>query len=294
MTQVIHRIPPKMTTDAWHVIVIGAGGTGSALLPFLARLHHAMLALGHPGGIDCTVYDDDVVSETNVGRQAFYPNDVGQHKAPLLVTRINTLMGTRWDALTRRVGDGDVLCADMVVSCVDTRAARAAIVKAFAIGGGGYYLDCGNDTDRGQVILGEIRSATSESERLAHAGELLPDLLNPSLDKDDDTPSCSMAEALAKQSLVINQAIAVQAYNLLWTLFRTGTLSFNGVFVNLRTGRTNPLPCDTDAWLRFGYSTKKAKSPNEEERELDSDHERERFKAAEARRYRFGMMSSNV
>jgi len=62
-----------------------------------------------------------------------------------------------------------------------------------------------------------------------------------------------MAEALSRQSLVINQAIAVQAFNLLWTLFRTGTLSYSAVFVNLATGRTNPVPIDPAAWGRFGY-----------------------------------------
>lgn len=62
-----------------------------------------------------------------------------------------------------------------------------------------------------------------------------------------------MAEALSKQSLVINQAIAVQAFNMLWSFYRTGTLPFSGVYVNLATGRTNPVPVDPEAWARFGY-----------------------------------------
>src|SRR5262249_25643390 len=162
-------------------------------------------------------------------------------------------------AVTQRITKASVLRANLVVSCVDTRAARAAIVQAFTCGGGGYYLDCGNDADRGQVILGEVAKASAA--RLPHAGDLLPGLLKAELDKGDDTPSCSMADALRKQSLVINQAIAAQAYNLLWTLFRTGTVSFNGVFVNLKTGRTNPLPCDTEAWARLGYSSDRPKRP---------------------------------
>jgi len=54
--------------------------------------------------------------------------------------------------------------------------------------------------------------------------------------------------------LVINQAIAVQAFNLLWTMFRTGAVPFSGVFVNLATGRTNPIPIDPSVWARFGYT----------------------------------------
>jgi PRTRC genetic system ThiF family protein len=247
-----HRIPSRMTSHAWNVVVVGAGGTGSALLPNLARLHHAMLELGHPGGIECTVYDDDTVSETNVGRQGFYPVDVGQHKAPLLVNRLNNLMGTRWHAVTRRIDSKDRFVCDLVVGCVDTRAARKAILGAMQRGTGGYYLDCGNESDSGQVILGQVRGKASE--RLPHVGDLFPDLLNPKGDKTDTTPSCSMADALRKQSLVINQAISVQAYNLLWTLFRTGTLNYSGVFVNLKTGRNSPLPIDPAAWERFGYA----------------------------------------
>jgi PRTRC genetic system ThiF family protein len=252
MTQPIrHLIPQLMVQRPWQVVVVGAGGTGSAFLPSLARLHHAMIELGHPGGIECTVFDDDTVSETNVGRQGFYPNDVGQYKALLLVNRLNNLMGTDWVAEPRRVDSRVSLVADIVVGCVDSRRARHSIVQAAKRGRCSYYLDCGNETDRGQVILGEF--GTARHDRLPHVGDLFPDLLNPKNDKDDDTPSCSMADALRKQSLVINQAISVQAFNLLWTLFRTGSLDFSGVFVNLTTGRTNPIPIDPAAWARFGY-----------------------------------------
>ncbi|WP_229013574.1 PRTRC system ThiF family protein [Paraburkholderia gardini] len=246
-----HAIPPEMVQRAWKVAVVGAGGTGSAFLPSLARLHHAMIELGHPGGIECTVFDDDTVSETNVGRQGFYPNDVGQHKALLMVNRLNNLMGTEWLAEPRRIDARETLYADIVVGCVDSRHARHAIVRAAERGRCAYYLDCGNETDRGQVILGEFGKA--RHDRLPHVGDLFPDLLDAKKDRGDDTPSCSMADALRKQSLVINQAISVQAFNLLWTLFRTGSLSFSGVFVNLATGRTNPIPIDPAAWVRFGY-----------------------------------------
>ena len=85
---------------------------------------------GHPGGIDCTVFDDDTVSPTNVGRQGFYPNDVGEYKASLIVNRLNALMGTDWRAETRRFGASDPLYnVDLVIGCVDTRAARRAIVR---------------------------------------------------------------------------------------------------------------------------------------------------------------------
>ncbi|MGF6735563.1 PRTRC genetic system ThiF family protein [Paraburkholderia youngii] len=263
MTDAIcHEIPARMVQRPWRVIVVGAGGTGSAVLPALARLHHAMIELGHTGGIECTVYDDDTVSPTNVGRQGFYPNDVGSYKASLIVNRLNMLMGTNWRAVTQRLNGRTALFnVDLVIGCVDTRAARKAILDTVGETHA-YYLDCGNDTDRGQVVLGQTmprRQRTASPDRLPHVGDLFPDLVDPSKDADDDTPSCSMADALRKQSLVINSAIAVQAFNLLWTLFRTGSLKYSGVFVNLTTGRTNPIPIDPAAWARFGYEAPKPK-----------------------------------
>jgi PRTRC genetic system ThiF family protein len=169
----------------------------------------------------------------------------------LLVNRLNLLMGTRWVASPRRIGSQDSFVCDMAIGCVDSRAARKAILGALERGAGGYYLDCGNETDRGQVILGQV--CGKRETRLPHVGDLFPELIDPTGDKADTAPSCSMADALRKQSLVINQAIAVQAFNLLWTLFRTGTLKYSGVFVNLEAGRTNPLPIDPVAWARFGY-----------------------------------------
>jgi sulfur-carrier protein adenylyltransferase/sulfurtransferase len=255
-----HPLPAAMHQRAWHVVVVGAGGTGSAVLPNLARLHHAMIELGHPGGIECTVYDDDTVSPTNVGRQGFYPNDVGEYKAALIVNRLNALMGTNWRAETCRFTQNVALYnVDLVIGCVDTRAARKTIVTA-AQAANVYYLDCGNDTDRGQVVIGQLvhnNEVKKRPERLPHVGELFPDLIDASLDAKDETPSCSMADALRKQSLVINQAIAVQAFNLLWTMFRTGEVPFSGVFVNLATGRTNPILIDPVVWRRFGFNVPK-------------------------------------
>lgn len=126
MTGVVsHALPSRMLERSWNVVVVGAGGTGSAVLPSLARLHHAMVELGHPGGIDCTVFDDDTVSPTNVGRQGFYPNDVGEYKASLIVNQLNALMGTDWRAQTRRFSAIETLYnVDLVIGCVDTRAAR--------------------------------------------------------------------------------------------------------------------------------------------------------------------------
>ena len=254
-----HRLPSHMLERAWKVMVVGAGGTGSAVLPSLARLHHAMIELGHPGGIECTVYDDDTVSPTNVGRQGFYPNDVGEYKASLIVNRLNMLMGTNWRAETRRFDTRRAaLQRRLVIGCVDTRAARRAIV------GAAQHTARITSTAATTRIVAKCHwsvcgksYAHETSGTVAPCGRTVSGTDRREVDDKDETPSCSMADALRKQSLVINQAIAVQAFNLLWTLFRTGAVPFSGVFVNLATGRTNPIPIDPAAWARFGYDAPK-------------------------------------
>jgi hypothetical protein len=94
-------------------------------------------------------------SRTNVGRQGFDPNDVGELKASLIVNRLNALMGTNWRAETQRLTKNvDCYIAVLIIGCVDTRAARGAIAEP-ARDADVYCLNCGNDTDRGQAVIGQ-------------------------------------------------------------------------------------------------------------------------------------------
>jgi PRTRC genetic system ThiF family protein len=251
----IHQLSAELLTREVRVSVIGAGGTGSQMLMGLAQLHTAMIALGHPGGLDVTVIDSDQVSEANVGRQMFYPSDVGLPKASVLVNRINMAMGTGWKADVRRLNASESLRTDLAIGCVDNRLARKAILDSVAHGGGGYWLDLGNRLHDGQVVLGQVpaRWAKPNAERLPHAVDLLPEIADASQEADDDTPSCSLADALEKQSLFVNRGVSLYALNLLWELFRYGQIGYHGVFVNLKNARTTPLPVDPEAWARFGY-----------------------------------------
>lgn len=229
------------------MLLIGAGGNGSALLTHLARIHTALVKGGfHPHGLHVTVVDPDIVSEANLGRQAFSPADLGQPKATALVDRINHFYGLRWDASVDRFNttaraDKDV---SLVCSCVDTTKARLTIAKTLRRWRC-YWLDLGNGADFGQAVLGETegdflgRGGSDRANRLPHLFDLYPQMAKV---KDKDTgPSCSLAEALERQDLFINTTLANHAAQLLWTLFRHRALRHHGVFVNLRTGRVAPL-----------------------------------------------------
>lgn len=252
-----HNIDPRLLTRAIKVVLVGAGGTGSHVLRRLATLHLAMVELGHPAGLDVLVIDPDTVSKTNVGRQNFWPSDVGQPKAEILVNRCNMLMGTKWEAEKSKVTDKTQFSRpDIVIGCVDNRMGRAAILNALtrSVYQSAYWLDIGNRESDGQLILGEVFSARCKREnRLPHVADLFPDIIDGSLDDQDDAPSCSMAEALSKQSLFINDTMANMACNLLNEIFRYGKITIHGQFVNIKSGRITPLAIDPEAWKRFGY-----------------------------------------
>ena len=112
---------------------------------------------------------------------------------------------------------------DIVISCVDTRAARASLHKAaFAnrLSYWKYWLDLGNDRSTGQAILGTPRGKSQPRKRtLPCATELHPTLMDTSI-PDDDTPSCSALEAVERQGLFVNKMVALLGVDLLWQLLR--------------------------------------------------------------------------
>ena len=124
-----HYLHKELVAKQIKVVLVGAGGSGSRMLEHLVCLHRAMIALGHPRGLNVLLIDDDVVTNANVGRQAFYPCDIGTYKAMTLINRANMALGdTMWSAdvnrlTTKTTGFSDV---DLVIGAVDNRAARLA------------------------------------------------------------------------------------------------------------------------------------------------------------------------
>jgi PRTRC genetic system ThiF family protein len=256
-----HRIHPELLERQVRVLVVGCGGTGSAVVAGLPYLHQSLVARGHPGGLHVTVVDGDTISPTNCVRQPFARSEVGLNKAIVLVNRLNLFWGLKWEAVPVHVRpgtfisrsySGDDLRAHIVVGCVDTRAARAAIRDAVGkCSTVSYWLDLGNNADSGQFILGEPLNERNRRSRLRlrTAGELFPEIADPTLDNDGE-PSCSAVEALEQQSPFVNSTIAQHALALLARLFRYGEISYHGGFINLATGATSVLRIDPPCWRR--------------------------------------------
>lgn len=247
-----HTIPEHLRRQRTiRVVVIGCGGNGSVIAMGLPYIHQALLLAGHPGGMDVTLIDGDVVSPSNCIRQPFSHAEVGLSKAAVLVSRINLFWGLQWTAIpenvskSQRVGE-----ADLVISCVDTRSARAEI-QAMVGGCAGvtYWLDLGNGADGGQFVLGQPlnRRNPRRAARLRTVGELFPEIADTAL-AEDAAPSCSAFEALERQAPFLNQTLASSALALLAQLFRYGTLDIHGAFVSTLHQRTQPLDLNSRSW----------------------------------------------
>jgi len=242
----VHTLAPSLVAldRPLRVVVVGCGGTGSVVLGGLPYLDQALRARGQHG-LHVIAIDGDRISSTNTVRQPFARHEEGLAKSTVLVHRLNVFFGLAWDAIAAPLTADTDCRADLVIGCVDTRAARATIAAFIARERGrtAYWLDCGNTADTAQVVLGEPRrrGAARGIVRLPTVAELFPEIVDATLD-DDTLPSCSALEALTRQSPGVNGLTAQTALSLLARLLWDGSLQYHGVFLNLQTGAAAPMP----------------------------------------------------
>ncbi|WP_018984041.1 PRTRC system ThiF family protein [Salinimonas chungwhensis] len=248
--------PTSFFNKTVKITVIGAGGTGSYLLSYLAQINYLLRMVGgHDCPLQVHVYDPDTVSETNVGRQNFWPMDIGMNKADVLVNRINMGFGTNWKSHAVAHDMKPSGRADIVMTCLDSAKARHSLGKAaqdFYVGDT-LWIDGGNGAKTGQVIMGHL-GRRSES-RLPNLYDLYGDLLLDS--PEESAPSCSHAESIRRQDFGVNHTTAFYMANLVWQMLRHGKVNYQGGFFDLAQGELNPIHPIPDVWAAFGYSGKK-------------------------------------
>jgi len=241
-----------------RILVVGAGGTGSAITMGLPYLDQALRVWGRFAGLDVVLMDADTVSETNCIRQPFSISNIGLSKATVLVNRINVFWGTRWRAESasfdeRTLDRANDTSLDLLIACVDTRAARGVIERALTKTRNrtAYWLDLGNNAASGQFVLGQPLNARNrrKADRLRTVSELYPEIIDAEAG-EDPLPSCSAVEALDRQEPFINQTLASSALAMLARLFRYGRLTHHGGFFNAQSGLMSPLPVDPQLWSK--------------------------------------------
>jgi len=252
----IHFAPTYFQNPSHNlsVTLIGCGGTGSQVLTSLARMNATLVALGHPG-LHVYVYDGDVVTESNIGRQLFSPSDINRFKSDVLVERINRYFNLNWQSCPHNIDKTYDIQSNIIISCVDNIKTRKLIDLSFKdviqrdhtdYKKAYYWLDFGNTNDAGQVILASRKIVLkSKFEKYQHVSQL-PTIfkLFPEFEKIKEKntgPSCSVAEAIKKQDLFVNSILAQLGCNLLWKLIKEGSLEYQGLFMNLKTMNVKPI-----------------------------------------------------
>lgn len=230
---------PRSWMKQIRVVLVGAGGNGGEAADALAQFHTALIALGHPAGIDLTIIDDGDVREPNIVRQRFWPGDIGSPKAICLANRYNLMMGFNWKGLPVRFEDAVEAkllphFTDLVITAVDTPSARRAVHDHFT---GMHtsppiWLDLGNNARNGQAVIG-----IPGHEGFPSVIELYPEVRDMA---DDTRKSCSTAEAIGVQDCLINRAISTAGMSLVWELLRHGHTTKNAVILDLASGRQLP------------------------------------------------------
>ena len=237
----MHKVNPYLITPVHpiSVAVIGCGGTGSMVLSRLARLNEALLMSGHLG-LHVTAYDGDKVSQSNIGRQGFYPSDIDQYKSTVLIERINRCFGYQWNANVSFISDFPK--RNIIFVCVDSMKERLTLYSTntrerYSLDYREkrmYVIDCGNTHASGQVII-----STPTSKELRNP----IDIFGADVEiQDAEQPSCALFMNLREQSLFINDTIATVAVNTLYELFSEMQIDYNGVMIDTKSMRYVKIP----------------------------------------------------
>lgn len=248
------------------VMLVGVGGTGSALAPALARLAYHLRGKGVT--MKMLFVDHDTVETKNVGRQQFCPAEVGANKADCLAFRLNAALGLEITAIpapfsaelfdewtagcTGRIG------CNLLISAVDNHLARRGMATVVAAKNGRWYcLDLGNEQHSGQVLMGNLSDPeVIRFDKLGLCSGLPspyvqePTLLEPP--PDANLLSCADLALREEQSLVVNQVTAAIAAEYTHQfLVRRALVQMSSTFVlSPPVLKSSPL---TEAAIRAGF-----------------------------------------
>jgi len=129
-------------TMSSSIIIIGAGGVGSWLLPALVKLHKT------EPEVLIEIWDGDILEEGNMDRQLFDPESIGRNKASALAKRYKEEVDCKLVAKQRYYTTGESAFDNpntWLFGCADNHPARREILQTCddlgtvcIIGGNGY------------------------------------------------------------------------------------------------------------------------------------------------------------
>lgn len=239
--------------------LVGCGGTGSWLAPSLCRIART---LNEQGKATTLIFiDPDTVERKNALRQNFCDAEIGLNKAQTLALRYSLSWGVEIQALPA-LFDSQIVARNyyqrehklkIIIGCVDNAIARQSITHALSqyqswhtrdIATELWWLDCGNHSNSGQVLIGSHLSTEIDVYQFHELGCIKlpapclqhPELLKPKPEESGNSSiSCAELALVNAQSLSINQRMAAEAASYLVQLV-TGKLNRLATYVDLNSG----------------------------------------------------------
>jgi len=205
------------STVPHNIFVIGAGGTGSRLIPLLAQfmrsITRGVAATGWIEKPNIWLIDDDIVEQKNILRQNFIEMDVGKPKAAVLAERYSRAYGVSIIPIMQRVNPANeivirshvvqsmnsifstsvdfsaLIDTSIVIICVDSVEARRDILNTFIRVPNSkakpktFFIDAGNEDNFGQVSF-FTPTILCSNEVYDKSSFKLPKLITSSVDVD--------------------------------------------------------------------------------------------------------------
>lgn len=237
------------------VALVGLGGSGGEMLESLVRIDLVLKELGH-SGLEIHLFDDDRVSQSNIGRTRFSVVDVGQYKVDVLASRFNLFYGLTIKAHAKRFDPSEMFNFNLIVSCTDSASFRVSMGEFIEDNTDDLYrqdadellwLDLGNESYTGQYVLGHLWHGNAPF-KIPNVYDLYGKELREAEKVEDNSSSCSLKQAIEIQSLFINKTLVTHASALLYQLFKDGVILTHGGFVDLKSHTVKPLRMDTKIW----------------------------------------------
>lgn len=217
-----------------RVLVIGAGGTGSLLLPSLVRLLRSIEDFN--GNI--IIADGDSYDEGNSARQLFSTKRVGQNKAEYQYEALVSQLPDMEDKISyipeylSQSDLGDIITENtIVINCADNFAVRKYAEDLVLNLRNGIHICCGNELRTGQVQIHIRNNGVSMTPSIY---EQYPEL--DSEDGDRSSMSCEDLAALpgGGQLICANMTAASLALNFVDMAIGGHPIHLNGEY----------MPCD--------------------------------------------------
>lgn len=203
-----------LNNNSIDIVQIGAGGTGSALVPHIARLMSQ-----DSNRINYILIDGDRVASHNINRQNFIKSDIGLYKSEVLAKRYSNAFGVSITCIPKYL-DSDLAKSlelwnkDIIIGCVDNNKTRVIIadsiseVNKYNVP---IYIDSGNELNGGQCFIqNRIYRMSSGPELLIEHSEIAK-----ATDELPTERSCAENQESGDQRLTTNLTAAIMLFNVL-------------------------------------------------------------------------------